>query len=211
MNITRAQILAWLDACAETYTAHREALTDLDIAIGDGDHGINMHRGFAKVAEKLSASADETIHSVLRTVGMTLLSSVGGASGPLYGTFFLKAAETTKDKNSLTLTDLAVLVEAGTQGLVNRGHARKGDKTMCDVWLPVKDSLAAAVDAGQSPAEALKTAAVRAAEAAEATVPMQAKKGRASYLNARSIGHKDPGAESSALMVQALAAVVTGA
>lgn len=210
MNITREQILAWLNACAETYTTHREVLTDLDIAIGDGDHGINMHRGFAKVAEKLSASVDETIHTVLKTVGMTLLSSVGGASGPLYGTFFLKAAETTKNKSTLTLADLAALVTAGTKGLIDRGHAQKGDKTMCDVWLPVRDCLTTAVDSGQSPDEALRTAAVCAVEAAEATIPMQAKKGRASYLNARSIGHKDPGAASSALMVQALVAVITG-
>lgn len=206
--LTRKQIIAWLNACAEAYTAQRQELTDLDMAIGDGDHGINMARGFAKVAEKLAASADQGIGTLLKSVGMTLLSSVGGASGPLYGTFFLKAAQAVGDKSTLTLTDLAAFVEAGTQGVIDRGHARQGDKTMCDVWLPVSASLAAAIEAREMPARALKAAAVRAAEAAEATVPMQARKGRASYLNERSIGHKDPGAASSALMVQALAAVV---
>ena len=210
MPITQQQMIAWLDACARALTAHRQELTDLDTAIGDGDHGLNMHRGFVKVAEKLPACADYDIGAVLKTVGMTLLSSVGGASGPLYGTFFLKAAQASAGKNALTLADLAALVAAGTQGVIDRGHAQKGDKTMCDVWLPVSESLAAAQTSGETPAHALKAAAVRAAEAAEATVPMQARKGRASYLNERSIGHKDPGAASSALLVSALADVVDG-
>ncbi len=210
MPITQQQMITWLDACARALTAHRQELTDLDTAIGDGDHGLNMHRGFVKVAEKLPACADYDIGTVLKTVGMTLLSSVGGASGPLYGTFFLKAAQASAGKNVLTLADLAALVAAGTRGVIDRGHAQKGDKTMCDVWLPVSESLAAAQTSGETLAHALKTAAICAAEAAEATVPMQARKGRASYLNERSIGHKDPGAASSALLVSALADVVDG-
>lgn len=197
----------WLKHCDNDLHAAQDFLTNLDREIGDADHGLNMARGFAKVSEKLEASAELSIADLFKTTGMTLLSSVGGASGPLYGTFFIKAAQVIGDKTELSIADLASAFNAGTQGIISRGRAELGDKTMCDVWLPVNEWLS------QQPAdsnikEALTQAQARAEAAAEATIPLQAKKGRASYLNERSIGHKDPGAASTAIIIAALAKAV---
>lgn len=202
MSLTRTHLLDWLARAAQAFKTHQDELTELDREIGDGDHGLNMQRGFAKVAEQLPQWQEKTPADIFKTTGMTLLSSVGGASGPLYGTFFIKAAQSIGHHDSLDLAVLSAAIAAGTQGVIARGHAEAGDKTLCDVWLPVSAYL-------QNSAEALPQALAQAAriagEAAEATIPMQAKKGRASYLQARSIGHKDPGAASSALLLQTLA------
>lgn len=203
-----AQVLRdWLNHCDQDLHAAQDLLTDLDREIGDADHGLNMARGFGKVSEKLASAGELGLADILKTTGMTLLSSVGGASGPLYGTFFIKAAQAVGDKSSLALGDLAALFQAGTQGIISRGRAEAGDKTMCDVWLPVSDYLSGLPAEGDL-TEALKQAQQRAEAAAEATIPLLAKKGRASYLNERSIGHKDPGAASTAIIIAALAKAV---
>ena len=205
MSLTSAQYIAWMNRCAEALAAAQDELTALDTAIGDGDHGLNMQRGFAKVKEKLAAEAGKDLGSLSKTVGMTLLSSVGGASGPLYGTFFIKAATALNGKNEADLPTLAQAIADGSSGLIARGQAAVGDKTMVDVWQPVSAALTQAATSGADLKAALQAAAESAQQQAEATIPLVAKKGRASYLGERSAGHKDPGAASSALLLQCLA------
>lgn len=206
MSLNRTQIVNWLYRCGEIFAQESAFLTGLDREIGDADHGLNMHRGFSKVVEKLPAVADKDIGFILKNTGMTLLSNVGGASGPLFGTFFIRAAQVTQARQSLTLDELYAMVREGADGVVNRGKAEPGDKTMCDVWLPVVASLQRACEQQLSIQAALDLAAECAGEAARATITMQARKGRASYLGERSIGHQDPGATSVLFMIQALAA-----
>ena len=205
MSLTSAQYIAWMNRCAEALAAAQDKLTALDTAIGDGDHGLNMQRGFAKVKEKLAAEAGKDLGSLSKTVGMTLLSSVGGASGPLYGTFFIKAAPALNGKDEADLPTLAQAIADGSAGLVARGQAAVGDKTMVDVWQPVAEALKQAAAGGAELKTALQAAAETAQQQAEATIPLVAKKGRASYLGERSAGHKDPGAASSALLLRCLA------
>lgn len=205
MSLTSAQYIAWMNRCAEALAAAQDKLTALDTAIGDGDHGLNMQRGFAKVKEKLAAEAGKDLGSLSKTVGMTLLSSVGGASGPLYGTFFIKAAPALNGKDEADLPTLAQAIADGSAGLVARGQAAVGDKTMVDVWQPVAEALKQAAAGGAELKTALQAAAETAQQQAEATIPLVAKKGRASYLGERSAGHKDPGAASSALLLHCLA------
>ena len=205
MSLTSAQYIAWMNRCAEALAAAQDELTALDTAIGDGDHGLNMQRGFAKVKEKLAAEAGKDLGSLSKTVGMTLLSSVGGASGPLYGTFFIKAATALNGKNEADLPTLAQAIADGSSGLIARGQAAVGDKTMVDVWQPVSAALTQAATSGADLKAALQAAAESAQQQAEATIPLVAKKGRASYLGERSAGHKDPGAASSALLLRCLA------
>ncbi|WP_373778990.1 dihydroxyacetone kinase subunit DhaL [Glaesserella sp.] len=202
MEISKSNILRWLERCAEKFNQHQQFLTELDTAIGDADHGLNMQRGFSKVTEKLPTVADKDIGTILKTVGMTLLSSVGGASGPLFGTFFMKMAQSTTNKESLTFTEFTQSLEEGVNGIVARGKAEIGDKTMCDVWLPIIAQLNTTAD--------LTQAVSIADRALEGTIPLQAKKGRASYLGERSIGHQDPGATSANLMIHALNEVING-
>lgn len=206
--LTREQIVTWLMACAEVFQQERDFLTGLDSDIGDGDHGINMQRGFAKVAEKLPSVADQEIGQILKTTGMTLLSSVGGASGPLYGTFFIRAAQVADGHLSLTLSELHAMLHEGVEGIVARGRAEPGDKTMCDVWWPALAALADAEARGIALAPALAAALGAAEKGVQATIGMQARKGRASYLGERSIGHQDPGATSSWLLLLTLARIV---
>lgn len=205
MSLTSAQYIDWMNRCAEALAAAQDELTALDTAIGDGDHGLNMQRGFAKVKEKLAAEAGKDLGSLSKTVGMTLLSSVGGASGPLYGTFFIKAATALNGKNEADLPTLAQAIADGSSGLIARGQAAVGDKTMVDVWQPVSAALTQAATSGADLKAALQAAAETAQQQAEATIPLVAKKGRASYLGERSAGHKDPGAASSALLLRCLA------
>ncbi|SUO97751.1 dihydroxyacetone kinase subunit DhaL [Suttonella ornithocola] len=202
-------LINWITRCRDTLEENKDYLTDLDREIGDGDHGVNMARGFKKAAEKLETldPSKTSPANVLKTVGMTLLSSIGGASGPLYGTFFIKAAQVAGDKSDLEIADIAKIFRAGTDGLIARGKASGGDKTMVDVWLPVCAELE---ETQLDLAMALSSAAETAEQAMTATVPMQAKKGRASYLGERSIGHIDPGAASSYLIIQALSEVSNG-
>ena len=180
-------------------------LTGLDREIGDADHGLNMHRGFSKVVEKLPSIADKDIGFILKNTGMVLLSSVGGASGPLFGTFFIRAAQVTQAHQSLTLEELYQMMRDGAEGVISRGKAEPGDKTMCDVWLPVVESLRQSCEQKLSVQAALEAASQQAEAAAQSTITMQARKGRASYLGERSIGHQDPGATSVMFMMQMLA------
>lgn len=207
MALTKQQVVDWLMRCGEVFSRERDFLTQLDTEIGDADHGLNMNRGFNKVVEKLPSVADKDIGFILKNTGMTLLSSVGGASGPLFGTFFIRAAQAANAKQSLDLTELHQVMQEGVEGVVMRGKAEPGDKTMCDVWWPVVESLGQSAQQNLSVSEALQRAADSAERAVENTITMQARKGRASYLGERSIGHQDPGATSVMLMMKTLAEV----
>jgi dihydroxyacetone kinase-like protein len=205
VSITSELVERWLRRCAEVFQSHREELTALDAAIGDGDHGANMARGFSAVPAKLDALTNKGIDSLFRTVSMTLISQVGGASGPLYGTFFLKAATPAAGKKELTLPEFCACLDAGLAGVMQLGKAVVGDKTMVDALTPALAALHPRE--GDSLMAALDRAVAAAREAAEATIPLVARKGRASYLGERSAGHKDPGAASSVLLLAALAEV----
>ncbi|WP_427835225.1 dihydroxyacetone kinase subunit DhaL [Actinobacillus pleuropneumoniae] len=207
MAISKQQILQWLENCNQVMTEQRGFLTQLDTEIGDGDHGLNMQRGFSKALEKIATVSDKDIGTILKTVGMTLLSQVGGASGPLYGTLFIKGSQVANGKEQLTFEELVSIFKAGVEGIIARGRAEPGDKTLCDVWLPLLDELAQA-DHSQPEAVLLNQAVEKAENFAKATVPMTAKKGRASYLGERSVGYADPGATSSYYLIKALAEAV---
>lgn len=204
MTISKEKLIAWLEKLSLVIKDNRDLLTELDAAIGDGDHGINMARGFDKVLEKLPTLKEKDIGTILKSVGMVLMSSVGGASGPLYGTFSMKAGMALAGKEEIDARDLVVFLEAGVGGVIQRGRAERGDKTMVDVWGPVLDSVKAAVAGGASVEDALAQAVDAAEKGVRDTIPLQARKGRASYLGERSIGHRDPGAMSSYLMIRAL-------
>ena len=206
MVVTRDQMVQWLENTAAVMKENKEYLTQLDSPIGDADHGINMDRGFRKVLEKLPGVADKDIGNVLKTTGMTLISSVGGASGPLYGTFFMRGGMAVDAKEELTGDDLATMLQAAVDGVVQRGRAQAGDKTMVDAWLPAMKTLRETLDGDNDNTIAALSQAVSAAEQGmKDTIPMQAKKGRASYLGERSIGHQDPGATSSYLLIRTMA------
>ena len=205
MSLNRTQIVNWLYRWGEIFTTESDFLTGLDREMGDADHGLNMHRGFSKVVEKLPSIADKDIGFILKNTGMVLLSSVGGASGPLFGTFFIRAAQVTQAHQSLTLEELYQMMRDGAEGVISRGKAEPGDKTMCDVWLPVVESLRQSCEQKLSVQAALEAASQQAEAAAQSTITMQARKGRASYLGERSIGHQDPGATSVMFMMQMLA------
>ncbi len=204
MSVTRDQIVQWLENLAAVLSENKEYLTQLDSAIGDADHGINMTRGFNKVMEKLPGVADKDIGNILKTTGMTLISSVGGASGPLYGTFFMRSGMAVGAKETLNREDLYELLKAGVDGIVQRGRPVLADKTMYDAWAPALEALRSALDAGMETLPALSQAVAAAETGMKNTIPLQARKGRASYLGERSIGHQDPGATSSYLMLKSL-------
>ena len=195
---------AWITAAARVIEEQRDHLTQLDAAIGDADHGINLSRGFTAVLSALESAAPATPGAVLMLTGSTLISKVGGASGPLYGTAFRGAGKALGDTADVDLPGLAAALEAALAGVQRLGAAREGDKTMVDALAPATGAFSKAVAEGASDADAL-TALVDAAQAgAMATIPMQALKGRASYLGPRSVGHEDPGAASTALILAAL-------
>jgi phosphoenolpyruvate---glycerone phosphotransferase subunit DhaL len=202
--VTRDHIVRWLETTAVVMNANKEYLTQLDAAIGDADHGINMARGFNKVAEKLPSVADKDIGNILKTIGMTLISSVGGASGPLYGTFFMRSGMTLAAKEELSDDDLYKMLKTGVEGILQRGRPQLEDKTMFDAWSPALEAMEAALQKGQDTRSALTAAVAGAEQGMKNTIPLQARKGRASYLGERSIGHQDPGATSSYLMLKAL-------
>lgn len=210
MHMTREQVVTWLQRLAAVMSENKTFLTDLDAAIGDADHGINMDRGFTKVLEKLPALADKDVGALLKETGMVLLSSVGGASGPLYGTFFMKAGMALAGKQVLEVQDVLTLFETGTDGILSRGRAEPQDKTMYDVWKPVIEAMRGAIASGGDLGAALDACVAAAEAGVAATIPLQARKGRASYLGERSMGHQDPGATSSWLMLRALRDVVKG-
>lgn len=197
--------LDWVRRSALVVTEHREELIDLDRAIGDGDHGENLTRGFTAVVGKLEGVEPGTIGDVLKLVATTLMSTVGGAAGPLYGTAFLRAAKVTAEPE-IGADGVAALLAAGLEGIVARGKAEVGEKTMVDAWSPAADAARAVADRGGSGAEALRAAADAAHAGAVSTDPLVARKGRASYLGERAIGHRDPGAASSAMLLEAAAA-----
>ncbi len=202
--MTSEQIVRWLQTVSTLMEEKKDYLTQLDADIGDGDHGINMDRGFKKVASRLTSIQNEDIGRIMHETGMTLVSSVGGASGPLYGTFFIKAAAAASEKKHLTLAELTALLQDGLSGVMDRGRAVRGDKTMVDALAPAVDTLQRAVQNKSGTKEALAEALLSAEEGMKSTIPMIAQKGRASYLGARSIGHQDPGATSSYLILKAL-------
>ena len=193
------QLRGWVEAFAASVAAHREELTDLDAAIGDADHGSNMDRGMRAVGEAVEAKAPADAATLFTVVGMTLVSKVGGASGPLFGTFFMRFGQALKGVDEVDLTALTAALDAGVEGVLTRGKAEAGDKTMYDALAPA----AAALHESSDLAAAIPAAASAARAGAEATVPMQARKGRASYLGERAKGHRDPGAASAVLLVRA--------
>ncbi|WAA67186.1 dihydroxyacetone kinase subunit DhaL [Microbacterium oxydans] len=198
----------WISRFGAAVTEKRDWLTELDSAIGDADHGANMARGMSAVGEKLGAGTPATVDELLKSVGMTLVSSVGGASGPLYGTFFLRMGMTAGAVSELDGPGLAAALRAGLDGIVARGKAEAGDKTMFDAMAPAVDALDEALAAGSSVPDAVGAAADAAARGRDATLPLVARKGRASYLGERSAGHLDPGAASTAILFETLAAAV---
>ncbi|GAB4573815.1 MAG: dihydroxyacetone kinase subunit DhaL [Anaerolineae bacterium] len=202
--VTKSQIVRWLERAAAVLAENKTYLTELDSAIGDADHGINMDRGFKKVLEKLPTVADKDIGNILKTTGMTLISTVGGASGPLYGTFFMRSGMAMASKETLENGDLLELLKVGVEGIVQRGRPELGDKTMYDAWVPALEAMEAAIKNGADTVAVLEAGVAAAEEGMKATIPLQARKGRASYLGERSIGHQDPGATSSYLILNAL-------
>ena len=202
---------AWITAIAAVVEEQRDHLTQLDAAIGDADHGTNLSRGFKAVVAALAADPPATPGGVLTLTGRTLISKVGGASGPLYGTAFRRAGKSLGDAPDVDLAALATALEAALAGIQQLGAAKEGDKTMVDVLAPATSAFSKAVAEGQPAADALAALVAAAQTGAEATVSMQALKGRASYLGPRSVGHEDPGAASSALILGALRDAVLAA
>lgn len=202
MGCTAADLVTAIQAVAETVAEHRVELIQLDRAIGDGDHGENLDRGFRAVTAALAQSTPDSPSAVLKLVATTLISKVGGAAGPLYGTAFLRASAAVKDRAELEAADVVAALTAALGGVVARGKAELGDKTMVDALDP-----AVRAASGDTVAEALAAAAAAAEAGAEATVPLVARKGRASYLGERSADHMDPGARSTALLLRTFAEV----
>ncbi|MEV0344159.1 dihydroxyacetone kinase subunit DhaL [Nonomuraea sp. NPDC050680] len=204
-TLTTAFFVAWLEEVAAQVRVHRERLTALDAAIGDADHGANLDRGFTEVLKALADSPPTAPGQVLVSAGTTLIRRVGGASGPLYGSAFRAMGKAVEQP--VTQAGFAAAFEAGVVAVERLGKAAPGDKTMVDALAPASLALALAVRDGVGIREAFELAARAAEEGARATIPMQARKGRASYLGERSVGHEDPGAASSALIVACLATV----
>jgi dihydroxyacetone kinase-like protein len=205
VTVDARAVRAWLEAFAARVAENKEYLTRLDSAIGDADHGINMDRGMTAALQKLDGVSGDDVGALLKTVGMTLVSTVGGAGGPLYGTLFLQMGMRTAGKSELDATAWGEALEAAVSGVQARGKAEPGDKTMIDALVPAREAFAAAVAEGASFAEALRRSADAAEEGMRATVPLVARKGRASYLGERSAGHQDPGATSSHLLLRTAA------
>ena len=210
-DATPADLVAWVERFADLIDAHEAELTRLDSEIGDADHGANMARGLHAVRAKIDADPPATAGDLGRVVGMTLVSTVGGASGPLYCTFFLRMWMSAGAVTSLDGPALAVALRAGLEGIVARGKPEAGDKTMFDAMAPAVDAFDSALAGGADAAAAARAAADAAAAGRDATVPLVARKGRASYLGERSAGHLDPGAASTALLFEALAAALADA
>ncbi len=208
--MTSEDVLHWLERTADVLHENRAYLTDLDSAIGDADHGTNMDRGFTAVRNKISSMTDVDSATLLKTVGTTLVSTVGGASGPLYGTAYLRAAGAVTGKQELNQADVVALLEAFLGGIVARGKARTGEKTMVDALTPAVAAAKQALDQGLSLGELTERTALSAEEGMKSTVPMLATKGRASYLGERSIGHQDPGSTSSWFILRCLSEVCAG-
>ena len=202
MSLDAAWARRWIELAAVDIAEQRDYLVDLDRAIGDGDHGENMDRGFKAAVEALEQTQPGSVAEVLKTVAKTLMSTVGGAAGPLYGTAFLRASKAAGDGN-LDGAGVAAVIAGALDGIQARGKATTGEKTMVDAWTPALEAARAAAESGGDPAAVLEAAATAAEAGAAATEPMRATKGRASYLGERSIGHLDPGAVSTSLILRA--------
>ena len=202
MSLDAAWAQRWIELAAADIAEQRDYLVDLDRAIGDGDHGENMDRGFKAALEALGQGQQGSIAEVLKTVAKTLMSTVGGAAGPLYGTAFLRASKAAGD-GELDGVGAAAVIAGALEGIQARGKATTGEKTMVDAWTPALEAARAAAEAGSDPVAVLEAAATAAEAGAAATEPMRATKGRASYLGERSIGHLDPGAVSTSLILRA--------
>jgi dihydroxyacetone kinase-like protein len=200
-SISSAEVRDWIRAYAAAISEHRAELVKLDTAIGDGDHGTNMERGMRKAVEKVDGTDGDDIGALLKAVGMALVSSVGGAAGPLYGTLFLQMGTACAGREELDLAGWTAALESGVTGLQARGKAEPGDKTMVDALVPAMEALRAAGDDGAGLADALRRSADAAEEGMKATIPLEARRGRASYLGPRSVGHQDPGATSAQLLL----------
>lgn len=205
MPVRKEHVLAWIDALRRTYSENRQRLTDLDSAIGDADHGTNMDRGFTAAHTGVAAAAPADIRGVLQTVATSLIRHVGGASGPLYGTFFLRASAACAGKEELDAAGVVAMFQAGIKGVQQLGKAEVGDKTMLDALAPAFTAMRKELENGGDLTSLLEAAAAAAEAGMLATIPMQARKGRASYLGPRSVGHQDPGATSSYLLLRAAA------
>ncbi|AZC12722.1 dihydroxyacetone kinase subunit DhaL [Microbacterium sp. ABRD28] len=207
--VTTATLQDWLRRAAAALSENADYLTQLDSAIGDADHGTNMNRGFTAITAKLDAGSPADIPALFKTVGMTLISSVGGASGPLYGTLFLEMGKNSPADGEMSAADLENALRAGVAGIVARGHAEVGDKTMVDALDPAIDALSASVASGASAADAVTAAAEAAQKGSDATEPLVARKGRASYLGERSAGHIDPGSVSATILLRTMSEALT--
>lgn len=208
MPVQYDDVVAWVKAFASVIEENKNYLTQLDSPIGDADHGANMHRGFQAAVAKLAEGSGEDIGAALKGVGMTLVSKIGGAGGPLYGTFFMQMGSALAGKSEVEPGDWASALEAGVKGVQARGKAELGDATMLDALLPAVQALKEGVRDGSSLDAALDEATQAAHKGMEATVPLVARKGRASYLGERSVGHQDPGATSSYLLMKAASDVL---
>jgi dihydroxyacetone kinase-like protein len=213
-ELDRSRLEAWLRLAASRLREQRDALVALDQAIGDGDHGINMDRGFTAIVARLDAldaagPRDEDPAALLRLAGKTLVSTVGGASGPLYGTGFLKLAASVSGRTSLDGPAIVAALDAATTGIAAIGRSKQGEKTMLDALVPAVAAARSALEAGADVPAILGAARDAAAQGAKATIPLLATKGRASYLGERSIGHQDPGATSAAVILGALSEVAS--
>nr|WP_315283490.1 dihydroxyacetone kinase subunit DhaL [uncultured Actinomyces sp.] len=204
MSLDAAWACRWIELAAADVAEQRDYLVDLDRAIGDGDHGENMDRGFKAALEALGQAEPASVAEVLKTVAKTLMSTVGGAAGPLYGTAFLRASKAAGD-GELDAAGVAAIIEGALGGIQARGKATTGEKTMVDAWTPALDAARAAAESGADAVATLQAAATAAEAGAAATEPLRATKGRASYLGERSIGHLDPGAVSTSLILRAAA------
>ena len=204
MSLDTAWARRWIELAAADVAEQRDYLVDLDRAIGDGDHGENMDRGFKAAVEALGQAEPASVAEVLKTVAKTLMSTVGGAAGPLYGTAFLRASKAAGD-GELDAAGVAAIIEGALGGIQARGKATTGEKTMVDAWTPALDAARAAAESGADAVATLQAAATAAEAGAAATEPLRATKGRASYLGERSIGHLDPGAVSTSLILRAAA------
>ena len=202
MSLDAAWACRWIELAAADVAEQRDYLVDLDRAIGDGDHGENMDRGFKAAVEALEQAQPGSVAEVLKTVAKTLMSTVGGAAGPLYGTAFLRASKAAGD-GDLDGAGVAAVIAGALDGIQARGKATTGEKTMVDAWTPALEAARAAAESGSDPAAVLEAAATAAEAGAAATEPLRATKGRASYLGERSIGHLDPGAVSTSLILRA--------
>ena len=205
MAVNKQDVLRWLDALQKLFLEKRQELTDLDSAVGDGDFGISLERGFTAVHGELTAKPPADLKAVFQNTATVLIKSMGGSSGPLLGTFFLRAGATVADKSELAPADVVALFQAGVEGMQQRGKAAAGDKTMMDAWFPAVEAMRGALEGGGGLTEVLDRGTAAAEAGAEATKAMSARKGRASYIGERSVGHPDPGAIAAAMMLKAAA------